>query len=45
MRYYVVTALPADVTPVPVRPIPDDDSWYETTWREWLEGRIFLEGE
>jgi len=30
-----------EVTPVPVRPIPDDDSWYETTWREWLEGRIF----
>jgi len=34
-----------DVTPVPVRPIPEDDSWYETTWREWLEGRIFHEGE
>ena len=29
------------VTPVPVRPLPEDDSWYETTWREWQEGGIF----
>lgn len=29
------------VTPVPVRPIPDDQSWYETTWRLWLDGEIF----
>jgi hypothetical protein len=25
----------------PVRPLPDDDSWYETTWREWREGKVF----
>ncbi len=30
-----------EVTPVPVRPLPVDDSWYETTWREWREGRVF----
>ena len=34
-----------EVQPVPCRPIPEDDSWYETTWREWLEGRIFGVGE
>ncbi|MCE5218854.1 FAD-binding protein [bacterium] len=25
----------------PVRPLPEDDSWYETTWREWREGTVF----
>ncbi len=30
-----------DVWPAPVRPLPNDDSWYETTWSEWREGRIF----
>jgi succinate dehydrogenase/fumarate reductase flavoprotein subunit len=29
------------IEPVPVRPLPDDDSWYETTWREWEGGRIY----
>ena len=29
----------ADATPV--RPLPQDDSWFETTWNEWMEGRIF----
>jgi len=29
------------VTPVQVRPLPEDDSWYETTWAEWREGRVF----
>ncbi len=29
------------VRPVPVRPVPQDDSWYENTWRKWLEGRVF----
>ncbi len=29
------------VEPVPVRPLPEDDSWYETTWREWQEKRIY----
>jgi hypothetical protein len=24
-----------------VRPLPQDDSWYENTWREWREGRIY----
>jgi len=31
------------VYPVPVRPLPQDDSWFETTWRDWAEGRIFEE--
>ena len=30
-----------DVTPVPVRPLPEDDSWFETTWAAWNEGHIF----
>jgi succinate dehydrogenase/fumarate reductase flavoprotein subunit len=30
-----------EVHPVPVRPIPDDRSWYETTWREWISGEVF----
>ena len=30
-----------EITPVHVRPLPDDDSWFETAWREWKEGRIF----
>ena len=25
----------------PVRPLPEDDSWYETTWRRWREGKVF----
>jgi succinate dehydrogenase/fumarate reductase flavoprotein subunit len=29
------------VQPVPVRPLPQDDSWYETTWQAWREGRVF----
>lgn len=29
------------VEPVGVRPLPEDDSWYETTWKEWQEGRIY----
>lgn len=29
------------VRPTPVRPLPDDQSWYETTWRDWREGRIY----
>ncbi len=29
------------VTPVSVRPLPEDDSWYETTWQAWREGRVF----
>ncbi len=33
------------VAPVHVRPLPNDDSWYETTWREWLHGRVFRVGE
>jgi hypothetical protein len=31
------------ISPVPVRPLPDDDSWYETAWADWNEGRIFDE--
>ncbi len=29
------------VYPVPVRPLPEDESWYETTWAEWMRGEIF----
>jgi succinate dehydrogenase/fumarate reductase flavoprotein subunit len=25
----------------PVRPLPQDDSWYETTWQAWREGKIY----
>lgn len=27
----------------PVRPLPEDDSWYETTWRRWREGKVFVQ--
>jgi len=30
-----------EVTAVPVRPLPDDASWYETTWREFEAGLVF----
>ena len=30
-----------DVYPAPVRPLPQDDSWYETTWNDWRAGDIF----
>ena len=29
------------VAPVPVRPLPEDDSWYETTWAAWNRGEIY----
>jgi len=29
------------VSAVPVRPLPNDDSWYETAWRAWQEGSIY----
>ncbi len=29
------------VTPTPVRPLPQDDSWFETTWADWNANRIF----
>jgi len=29
------------VGPVPVRPLPEDDSWFETTWNEWMSGKIY----
>ncbi len=32
------------VQPIPVRPLPNDDSWYETTWRQWLRGEVFKVG-
>jgi len=25
----------------PVRPLPTDDSWYESTWRQWRDGDVF----
>jgi hypothetical protein len=25
---------------VPVRPIPEEDGWFEKTWREYREGQI-----
>jgi len=30
-----------EVRAVPVRPLPDDDSWYETAWRQWVAGEVF----
>jgi len=27
----------------PVRPLPEDASWYETTWRKWRAGEIYDE--
>jgi len=24
-----------------VRPLPEDNSWYETVWQEWREGKVF----
>ena len=27
--------------PVNVRPLPTDDSWFETTWSDWKNGRVF----
>ena len=29
------------VTPVAVRPLPKDESWFETTWGAWNAGRIY----
>ncbi len=29
------------VNPVRRRPLPADDSWYETVWRNWREGNIY----
>ena len=26
---------------VQVRPIPENDSWFETVWAQWREGRVF----
>ena len=28
-------------TPVEVRPLPQDESWYETTWQDWREGLVY----
>jgi len=25
----------------PVRPLPADDSWYESVWRLWRDGQVF----
>lgn len=30
-----------EVMITPVRPLPQDDSWYETTWRQWREGKVY----
>ena len=32
------------IEPIPPRPLPQDDSWYETAWADWNEGRIFTDG-
>lgn len=29
------------IEPTPVRPLPDDDSWYETTWHRWRAGEVY----
>ena len=33
----------AVIAPVPARPLPEDDSWFETTWAAWNRGLIFEE--
>ena len=37
------TVKPGDFTvkPVTVRPLPQDESWYETVWADWEKGSIF----
>ncbi|MFO7820651.1 MAG: FAD-binding protein [Lentisphaeria bacterium] len=30
---------------VPPRPLPKDDSWYETAWAAWSEGRVYTDGQ
>ncbi len=30
-----------NVYPVAVRPLPEDESWFENTWSDWDQGRIF----
>jgi len=30
-----------NVAAVDVRPLPEDDSWFETTWNAWREGAIY----
>jgi len=32
-----------DVQGVPVRPLPEDDPWFETTWREFQTGAVFAD--
>ena len=32
------------IEPIPPRPLPRDESWYETAWADWNEGRIFTDG-
>ncbi len=32
-----------DIEAVAVRPMPEDDSWYETTWRQWQDGEIYTD--
>ncbi len=32
------------VTPVPVRPLPTDESWFETTWAAFARGEVFQQG-
>ncbi|HUV06998.1 MAG TPA: hypothetical protein VMX75_04660, partial [Spirochaetia bacterium] len=31
------------VSPVPLRPLPVDESWFETEWNRWREGLIYRE--
>ena len=33
----------AETRVTPVRPLPEDASWYETTWRKWRAGEIYDE--
>ncbi len=33
-----------EVAAVPVRPLPTDDSWFENTWADFANGRIFRSG-
>jgi len=33
------------VEAVPVRPLPEDESWFETEWSRWRAGLVFREGD
>lgn len=41
VRKHPGTLCDFDALDTPVRPLPSDTSWFETTWADWNENRIF----